>query len=711
MKTDIIVKSVMTKKPAKISSTKRWSAIKAVGFGVKAVLEENPKFRDGTKRGFSKLADSLSGVEIVADSNVIGGNRTFNFYGEMEEQITTKTISEDEQFKKIMDRCIARWDNSEKMKIAEQRNEALKEIDFSELGDDATFIHDDFNDDDSFFQSDDEDKFYCMDDDVFLPNIRGRHSSSDSLVSTPGNELTVGKKCSKSLITLEEISSGPGVPWHFGKWIDVGETAMPHFSVAQKGELATAADNIFSGILIANSSRQGIVSTGSQHFDHISVTRTSEDNCEKLQGSFVSFPTDGADYEATKNCGSKAAKANTDGFLEEGKEEKSTTPAKSGENYFSKIWKENEVDEKDKFENEDSKRNATVGGSGDTLQEDELVFETLRQQLAPENFKMLENRNFDAEIAVADESVFGDVLGHSTVDELVKSDAFINGQDGSGDGSGDVVCGLVQMNLEEPDRKKKCSFNSEAQLLHSDEKKLKLSFSYAANDEIPQSNQFERRANEQSLMLGQGSVSTPEEILFREYSISESDCEVLHIQKGEFGDDKSVSPSREIDLELKLLFDGENSFPFDFGENVVPVHFKSSFSKRDNEQKQSSDFEVKIAIETDWNQLLIGLSGQEETVKYRREVSCSSSLSLLRGSDDQRSLDLEYPELCILLFGKQIIGRKEKWNKLKLKYQSSREVWRKRKKKSKNENGGGHPFKHRRKEEELTKLIKLKCLC
>ena len=256
----------------------------------------------------------------------------------MDEQITTKTKSEDEQFKRMMDRCIARWDNSKKMKIAEQRNEALEEIDFSELEDDATFIHDDSSDDDSFFENDDEDKFYCkFVDDVFLPNIRGRHSSSDSFVSTPGNELTVGKRCSKSLITLEAITSGPGVPWHFGTWIDVGETTMPHFNFAQKNNLTTTAENIFSGILIANNSRQGIVSTGLQHFDHISLIRTTEDNCEKLQGSFVSFPTDGADREATKSCGSKAAKANTDGFLEESKEEKLATPAKSGENYFSKI--------------------------------------------------------------------------------------------------------------------------------------------------------------------------------------------------------------------------------------------------------------------------------------------------------------------------------------------------------------------------------------
>ena len=657
VKTDIIVKSVMTKKPAKSSPTKRWSAIKAVGFGVKAMLEENPKFRDGTRRSFSKLADSLSGVEIVADSNVIGGNRTFNFYGEMEEQITTKTISEDEHFKKMMDRCIVRWDNSEKMKIAEQRNEALQEIDFSELEDDANFIQDDFIDDDSFFESDDEHNFYCMDDDVFLPNIRGRQSRSDFLASTPGNELTVVMKCSKSLTTLEEITSGPGVPWHFGKWIDVGETSMPHFSVAHRDDLATAAENIFSGNLIANSSRQGIVSTGSLHFDHISVTRTSEDNSEKLQGSFVSFPTDGADRKATQSFGSKAAKANTDGFLEESKEEKSTTAAKSGGNFFSDNWKENVVDETDKYEKEDSKSSVTAVGSGNTIEEEITSFGN-SLQLVPVIFRKLDNQSFDAERVAAGETVIYDVCDHSTAEELVKSDAFINGQDGSGDSSGDVVCGLVQMNLEVPDRKKKCSLNSEALLLHTDEKKLKLSFSYAANDGTPQSNQFERSANEQSLMLGQGSVSTPEEISFREYSTSESDCEVLHIQKGEFGDDKSLSPSREIDLELKLLFDGENSFPFDFGENVVPVQFETSYSKQDNKREQSSDFEVKKAVNTDLNQFLIGLSGQEETIKYRREVSCSSSPSLLRGSDDQGSLELEYPELCILLFGKQIIGGK-----------------------------------------------------
>ena len=293
----------------------------------------------------------------------------------------------------------------------------------------------------------------------------------------------------------------------------------------------------------------------------------------------------------------------------------------------------------------------TAVGCGNTIEEEITSFGT-SLQLVPAILRKLDDESFDAEIAAAGETVICDVCDHSTAEDLVKSEAFINGQDGSGDGSGDVVCGLVQMNLEEPDRKKKCSLNSEAQLLHSDEKKLELSFSYAANDGTPQSNHFERSAVEQSLMLGQGSVFTPEEILFRKYSTSESDCEVLHIQKGEFGDDKSVSLSKENDLGLKIQKDGKKDCAFDSGENVVPVQFEISYSKQDNKREQSSDFEVKKAIETDWNQFSIGLSGQEETIKYRREVSCSSSPSLLRGSDDHESLELEYPELCILLFGK-----------------------------------------------------------
>ena len=107
VKTDIIVKSVMNKRTAKIYSTKHCSAIKAVGFGVKAVLEEKPKVIDGRQKITSKRTETLSSVGNVADLNVIVGSRNFNFDGEIEEQITTKTKSEDEQFNEMMDRCIA----------------------------------------------------------------------------------------------------------------------------------------------------------------------------------------------------------------------------------------------------------------------------------------------------------------------------------------------------------------------------------------------------------------------------------------------------------------------------------------------------------------------------------------------------------------------------------------------------------------------------
>ena len=120
---------------------------------------------------------------------------------------------------------------------------------------------------------------------------------------------------------------------------------MPHFSFAQKSDLATTSEDIFRGNLIANSSRQGRMSTGSQHNDQLSSTRTSpEDSCAKLQEGFVTFSTDDAYCKETKGCKSKALQAKTDRFSEWSKEQKSTTPAKSGENFFSKIWKEKSVD-------------------------------------------------------------------------------------------------------------------------------------------------------------------------------------------------------------------------------------------------------------------------------------------------------------------------------------------------------------------------------
>ena len=345
-------KSVMTGEFTKGSSARRWSAVKAVGFGVKAVLEEKPDVRDGRQRSISKLNDSLSGAETV---DVIDGSQSFDYDGEIEKQITTKPKSVNEQFREMMDRCIARWDNGKNMKVEKLRSEALEEIGNSKLEFDAALSDDDFSNVESFFDSDDEDNFECMDNEVILLNFCERQSNYNSFASIPKNELRVGKTCSKSFIPHEQIISGPCIPY-FGKWIDAGETAMPHFNFAHRDDLATAAENIFSGNLIADSSRQGIVSTGSQHTDQLSLTRiSSEDNCEKFQKSFVTFPTDDANHEATKICQSKAVKACADEFSEGSKEGKLTTAAKSGENFFTDIWKENAVDETDKKEKETSK--------------------------------------------------------------------------------------------------------------------------------------------------------------------------------------------------------------------------------------------------------------------------------------------------------------------------------------------------------------------
>ena len=123
------------------------------------MLDEKPIVRVGNQGRTIELTDSSSGVETVADSSVIGGSRNFRSDGETEEQITTKTKSEDERFKEMIDRCIARWDIGKNLKSVEMRSEALEEINDSEVEDDANLSEDDFSDDDSFFDSDDENKF------------------------------------------------------------------------------------------------------------------------------------------------------------------------------------------------------------------------------------------------------------------------------------------------------------------------------------------------------------------------------------------------------------------------------------------------------------------------------------------------------------------------------------------------------------------------
>ena len=321
-----------------------------------------------------------------------------------------------------------------------------------------------------------------MDDNVFLPNIHEWHTNFDSFETYIKIEFTVEKPCSEGLIVCEYIKASPCMPY-FGKWIDVGETAIPHFNVARKGYLAREAEDIFSTYLIANSSRQGRVGTGSQHADKINMTRTSsDDNCESSQKRFVLFSTDNNCQETTKCCESTAAKANADGFPEGGKEESSTTQAKLGEIFSSKIWNENAVDETDKNENKDPIISATVGGSCNYTQERKNGYRTFRQQLAPAIFKMVENKSFGAEKAVADESVVYDVYDHSTAEEILISDVFVNHHDRSVVGLHSMVFDLVQMKFEKDRLQENSSLNSEPQLLHLNEKKLKASFSYAKSD-------------------------------------------------------------------------------------------------------------------------------------------------------------------------------------------------------------------------------------
>ena len=133
-------------------------------------------------------------------------------------------------------------------------------------GVDEAFSEDIFTNDNSSFDSDSENNVRCMNDDVFLPNIPEWHSNSDSFAPTTKNDQTVEIPCSKWLIACEYITSGACMSY-FGKWIDVGETALPHFNFAGKSELATAAENS-----MANSSSQGIISTGLQNIGQLSMT-------------------------------------------------------------------------------------------------------------------------------------------------------------------------------------------------------------------------------------------------------------------------------------------------------------------------------------------------------------------------------------------------------------------------------------------------------
>ena len=225
----------------------------------------------------------------------------------------------------------------------------------------------------------------------------------------------------------------------------------------------------------------------------------------------------------------------------------------------------------------------------------ELFLELYISIYRPATFKKPENQSYDAKIGVTDESLFEKVFDHSTAEELDMIDASVEGQNGSGVGSHDVVCGLVQMKLEEPgnsdenillkdgnkitarrvrescldtgdenwllgiDRKKDSSLNWEPQLLGSDED---ANFSYAGIDGILQRKQTVQSAIEHSLMLGRSKVSTAEKVFSRS-SNSKMVCELLHIQNLEFGGDILLKPSKASDLEQRISNDGENVCAFE----------------------------------------------------------------------------------------------------------------------------------------------------
>ena len=337
---DDIDKSVMTKKPAKISSNKHWPAIKVVGF--EAVRDEKTKVRDGRQRRTLRWNDNLSVVETAADSNYIGGNQKCDSNGEREDQNTTKPKPEDEHFKEKMDQNISLWDIGKKMTGAQLRSEALEETANRELEDDITFSDDNVSDN-SFFNSDNEKNFDCMDDDVFLPNFPERHINSEPFNQTNRNELTTSKPCCKGLIACQYITSGHCLPY-FGKWIFVGETCMPHLTSAKDFVPTLAAGGTLSSNWVATELHQESSSTESQTMDRIDVSLKSlGGKCEILEESFLTSPAYDAHRQATKSCENRAAKANADGTPEGSTEEKSTTPPNLGKNFFPRSGKKTQL--------------------------------------------------------------------------------------------------------------------------------------------------------------------------------------------------------------------------------------------------------------------------------------------------------------------------------------------------------------------------------
>ena len=112
-------------------------AIKAIGFGVNAVLEQKPDVRDKNKESNSKRVLTTSQMwRLLQFRRVVEAMEIF-IQSEIDERNVAKPKKGDEQFKEPMDRWIARRDIGKNRKVTELRSEALEETANSKLEDDA----------------------------------------------------------------------------------------------------------------------------------------------------------------------------------------------------------------------------------------------------------------------------------------------------------------------------------------------------------------------------------------------------------------------------------------------------------------------------------------------------------------------------------------------------------------------------------------------
>ena len=97
--------------------------------------------------------------------------------------------------------------------------------------------------------------------------------------------------------------------------------------------------------------------------------------------------------------------------------------------FFQIIWEENYVDQKGEKKSSNSKIHGPLGSNCDITQNGESVICSSHQQLAPATFKvtMSQSFGFDAEVALADESIFDKFFKQSIFDESVMSDTCVAG--------------------------------------------------------------------------------------------------------------------------------------------------------------------------------------------------------------------------------------------------------------------------------------------